>query len=177
MSSYYCRLINRLIGVLAVVIVVAATGLRVDAQMTVDIMPPAGATVVTEVQAGGVQVYTCRASAETYVWTLVGPKALLVNDDGTDFGMHDMGPTWMSKDGSAIVADGAHPVLKVDRINGVPALLLTVRSSTGRGVLTPVRLVRRSDTEGGLPPPTGCDAAHIDTTVARHYSAVYTFYK
>jgi Protein of unknown function (DUF3455) len=37
--------------------------------------------------------------------------------------------------------------------------------------------VRRADTEGGLPPASGCDAAHTGATTAVHYSAVYTFFR
>lgn len=141
-------------------------------------MPPLGATVVREVQGGGVQVYACRPTANgSYPRTLVGPKALLINDDGSTFGMHSAGPTWTADDGSSIKADGAHPLAKVDRPGSVPALLLKVTSSHGSGALSGVRLVRRSDTEAGLPPTTGCDASHANATVASHYSAVYTFYR
>jgi hypothetical protein len=59
----------------------------------------------------------------------------------------------------------------------VPALLLRVTSFHGEGILSGVRFVRRSETEGGLAPATGCDAAHANATTASHYSAVYTFYR
>jgi hypothetical protein len=138
--------------------------------------PPAGAMVVRDVQGGGAQVYACRNTAPaTFGWVLVGPKAVLINDDGTDFGTHSAGPTWTALDGSTIAADGAHPVQKIDRANAVPMLLLAVTSSHGSGVLSGVRFVRRADTMGGLPPTSGCNAQHVDATVARHYSANYTF--
>jgi hypothetical protein len=143
-----------------------------------DVTPPPGAAIVREVQAGGVQVYTCRAGTSgTYHWILSGPKALLINQDGSDFGTHSNGPTWAAVDGSSISADGAHPLEKVDRPDSVPALLLSVTSSRGSGALNGVRLVRRSDTEGGMPPSKGCDAAHENEHIASHYSAVYTFYR
>ncbi len=143
-----------------------------------DIAAPPGAGVVREVQAGGVQIYACRAtSTGTFAWVLTGPKAILVDADGSDFGTHGVGPRWTATDGSAIVADGAHPLAKVERPDGVAALLLSVVSSTGSGVLSGVRFVRRWDTSGGLPPATVCDASSTGATVARHYSAVYTFYR
>jgi Protein of unknown function (DUF3455) len=143
-----------------------------------DLTPPLGATLVREVQAGGAQVYACRAAAEgTYQWTLTGPKALLVNDDGSDFGIHGAGPSWTAADGSSIRADGAHPLAVVKVTGAVPALLLKVVASTGSGALSGVQFVRRADTEGGLPPLTGCDAAHTGATIAVHYSAVYTFFR
>lgn len=143
-----------------------------------EISPPVGASVVREVQAGGVQVYSCRAASDGALgWTLVGPKAVLVNDDGSDFGTHSAGPTWTATDGSSIVGDGAHPLAKIDRTDSVPAMLLAVKTSSGSGILTGVRFVRRSDTEGGVALAAGCDAAHADSTIARRYTAVYTFYR
>jgi hypothetical protein len=156
----------------------ASTSSEAGAQSGSDITPPAGATVVREVQAGGAQVYACRAGANgAYAWTLTGPQAVLINDEGGQFGTHSAGPTWTATDGSSISADGAHPMMKVDRPGAVPALLLNVKSSKGTGVLNGVRYVRRADTEGGLPPAAGCDASHVNATTATHYSAVYTFYR
>src|SRR5581483_11184477 len=143
-----------------------------------DVAAPAGAMLVREVQAGGAQVYACRQAADgSYGWSLVGPNAVLVNADGTTFGTHTAGPTWTASDGSSVVADGAHPVNVVRRPNAVPALLLSVASSNGNGVLTGVRFIRRSDTEGGVAPATGCDAgaARANARAAVHYSAIYSF--
>ncbi len=142
------------------------------------IVPPPGVTVVRHVQAGGAQVYSCKQQPDgTYAWTLVGPKAVLVNDDGTDFGTHTTGPRWTAVDGSSIVAEGANPVARLARPNAVPALVLRVAAAGGSGVLSDVRFVVRDDTEGGVAPATGCDAAHAGATVASHYSATYTFYR
>jgi hypothetical protein len=141
------------------------------------IAQPAGTVAIAEVQGGGAQVYACRAtSAQTFAWKLIGPKAVLVNDDGTDFGTHSAGPTWTAKDGSSIVADGANPIARAESPNSVPELVLRVTSASGNGLLSGARFVVRSNTLGGLPPASGCDAAHLNATVARHYSAVYTFY-
>jgi hypothetical protein len=150
----------------------------VSADPATEPTPPSDAVLVREVQAGGVQVYACRATAAgAFQWVFVGPKAVLINDDGSDFGTHSAGPTWIALDGSMIGADATHPLAKVDRPHSVPALLLAVTSSRGDGVLTGVRFVRRAETEGGLAPAGGCDAAHVDATTASRYSAVYTFYK
>ncbi|HTJ24622.1 MAG TPA: DUF3455 domain-containing protein [Candidatus Limnocylindria bacterium] len=141
------------------------------------ISPPAGATAVREVQGGGAQVYACRAASGSYKWTLVGPNAILVNDDGTRFGFHGNGPHWTADDGSTVRADGAHPLATVKHADAVADLLLKVVSESGSGALTGVRFVRRSDSQGGLPPANGCDAGHVGATAAEHYSAIYTFYR
>jgi hypothetical protein len=123
-------------------------------------------------------VYACRAGAAgAFQWTLIGPKAMLINDDGSDFGTHSAGPTWTAIDGSSISADGSHPLAKIDRPHSVPTLLLAVTSSRGDGILTGVRFVRRAETQGGAAPTAGCDAGHVNTTTASRYSAVYTFYR
>jgi hypothetical protein len=169
--------IRGVVSIAALVVVIGSAGIAYAAD---DDGPaaPAGTSVVREVQAGGAQVYACRASASGgYAWTLAGPKALLINDDGSDFGTHAYGPSWTAADGSTITADGAHPVATVARSQSVPALLLQVTSSRGDGVLSGVRFVRRAQTEGGLPPASGCDAAHVNATTATRYSAVYTFYR
>ena len=156
----------------------AIAAVRVAGAQDAEPSPPPGATVVREVQAGGAQVYACRTSpGGAFAWVLTGPKAILVNDDGSDFGTHSAGPTWTATDGSSISADGAHPLAKVARPQSVPALVLAVTSSHGDGILRSVRFVRRSDTEGGVAPAAGCDEAHRDATVAVHYSAAYTFYR
>ncbi len=171
------RIRSSYLGAIAVGVLWAFVMLTHKAAASSDVAAPAGATVVDEVQAGGAQVYACRENAGSYVWTLVGPQAVLINDDGSPFGTHSAGPTWSSSDGSSITADGAHPLAKTDRSQSVPALVLRVTSSKGTGVLSSVRFVRRWDTEGGLPPNDGCDAAHANVTTASHYSAVYTFYR
>ena len=167
------------VALITLCIAAVSFGVPASAQSSTDLEPaaPADAVVVTEVQAGGAQIYACRRLANAFAWTLVGPEAILVNGDGTNFGTHTAGPAWTALDGSSVVADGAHPLVKLERPGAVPALLLSVVSRTGTGVLTPVRFVRRADTEGGRAPDGGCDAAHAGTTVARHYSAIYTFYR
>jgi hypothetical protein len=153
----------------------AATQSAVSAQQ---ISPPAGASAVREVQGGGAQVYACRAAAGgTYAWKLVGPNAILVNDDGTRFGFHGNGPHWTADDGSTVRADGAHPLAVAKHPGSVPDLLLKVTSASGSGALSGVRFVTRTDSQGGLPPAGGCNAAHAGTTAAEHYSAIYTFYR
>jgi len=122
----------------------ASAGAAADAAPEPEPTPPPGTTLV-RVQAGGAQVYACRSAADgTYQWTLTGPKAPLVNDDGSDFGMHSAGPAWTAVDGSSIRADGAHPLAVVKRTGAVPALMLKVISSNGSGALSGVQFVRRA---------------------------------
>ncbi len=130
-------------------------------------------------------MYQCKAQAgSTFGWVLVGPQAVLQNDDGTTFGSHTPtlgtpapGLEWSAKDGSAIVADRAHPLALVNRAGTLPSLLLATKSVAGGGVLSKVRYVLSTDAQGGRAPDVGCDAAHAGVNVDRHFSAIDTFYR
>lgn len=158
---------------------VIASALLVPAAVCAEtVTVPSDAKLVRQVEGGGAQVYACRVgTGSTYVWTLVGPKAVLINEDGSDFGTHGAGPHWTAVDGSTVVADAAHPLSRVNRPGAVPELVLRVTSETGSGMLAGIRYVSRTDTLGGTPPESGCDAQHVGATIARHYSAVYSFYR
>jgi Protein of unknown function (DUF3455) len=126
----------------------------------------------------GVQIYHCQQQQGTTAWVFVAPEATLYAGTET-VGTHSAGPTWRWKDGSAVMGrvlvnqhapDGA----------SIPWLLLAASpaiDSTPTGVLTHVTYVRRSDTHGGMMPPTGCDARHLGAVARVPYAAVYTFYK
>ncbi len=60
----------------------------------------------------------------------------------------------------------------------IPWLLLEAHT-TGptTGALTPITRIRRSDTHGGTPPGTGCDAAHANAVVRVPDTATYLFHR
>ena len=64
-----------------------------------------------------------------------------------------------------------------DVAESIPWLLLQTHSTGApSGELMGVTLVRRSDTQAGAAPATGCDAAHQDNMLRVPYQATYTFY-
>ena len=139
--------------------------------------PTAGAIIVATAEGRGVQVYACGAQNGSYAWLLQGPEAALYGTSGEKrLGSHSQGPTWTWSDGSAIsgkvIAQTPSP-----KAGSVPWLLLQTQPvGNGNGVLTPVTLVRRSDTEGGAAPVLGCDAQHAGTVLRVPYKATYSFY-
>ncbi len=149
--------------------------------------PTAGAVLVATAEGRGVQVYTCTAQNDNspnsvsqnggYSWILRGPEAVLYAAAGEKrMGTHSDGPTWTWSDGSAltgkVIAQTPSP-----EAGSVPWLLLqTQPTGAGKGVLTPVTLVRRSDTQGGTAPALGCDPAHAGTVLRVPYRATYSFY-
>lgn len=122
------------------------------------------------------QVYTCSRQNEKLLWVFQAPAATLFNAANEAVGEHSAGPVWKWKDGSAIqgtvVRKQPSPTPE-----SIPWLLLSAAPANSvRGTLTPVTWVRRSATQGGNPPTTGCDASHEQAIARVAYSATYTFY-
>ncbi|HET6307572.1 MAG TPA: DUF3455 domain-containing protein [Rhodopila sp.] len=139
------------------------------------VAPPQGARQVLEVQAQGVQVYTCEASANGYHWAFTAPDAWLFDATGRQVGTHFAGPTWQLQDGSKIVG-AVQAQAPSPEPNAVAWLLLRVKSHAGTGLLDNAAFVRRIDTHGGAAPTTGCDATQAKTQARMRYTARYVFY-
>jgi hypothetical protein len=137
--------------------------------------PPQGSTLLLEVEANGVQIYTCESKASTFEWSFKAPEANLFDKQGRQLGIHFAGPTWKMEDGSAIVGD---VVAKGDapEQGAIQWLLLRVKSQEGTGALAQAAFIRRIDTKGGVAPKTGCDASHVSQQARMRYSAVYQFF-
>jgi hypothetical protein len=139
-------------------------------------LPPANAHVKATVVGLGVQMYQCTPQDGSYQWTLEMPEATLF-DPATHqpVGTHGAGPAWTWNDGSAITGKVLQKRPSDDPAN-VPWLLLETHSTgAATGMLADVTLVRRSDTQAGVP-PEGCDAVHQNNVVRVPYQATYTFY-
>ena len=139
--------------------------------------PTAGAVTIATAEGRGVQVYQCTATNGAYAWTLSMPDAALVEpSSGRKVGVHSKGPTWTWTDGSAISGKVIANMPSPDS-NSVPWVLIqTHAEGSTKGLLTPVTLVRRSDTRGGTAPATGCDARHENASARVPYTATYTFF-
>jgi hypothetical protein len=140
-------------------------------------LPPATAAVVYTAEGRGVQIYRCTQQDASHTWVFQSPEATLFDPKThQQLGTHGAGPTWTWKDGSAIAGKVLQKLPSPDP-NSIPWLLLsTTPSGTATGALTSVTLVRRSDTHGGNPPATGCDAQHANAILRVPYTATYTFY-
>ena len=123
----------------------------------------------------GVQIYTCKAAAATYAWTLKAPEATLSDAKGNVIGKHFAGPSWQSNDGSTVVGEALNASPSPDA-GAIPWLVLHAKSQTGSGIMSKVAYIVRTRTEGGVAPATGCDASHADAEVRVPYSAVYLFF-
>jgi hypothetical protein len=138
----------------------AMMGLSARAEPAPASLTPAGAQMVAETTASGVQVYSCEYDAQHRLgWVFRNPSATLYDDSGQSAVAHSAGPTWQAADGSRIVG---HVLARApsDAADSVPQLLLEAKSVGGNGMLTEVRYVQRLDTVGGTMPRRACTTEH-----------------
>lgn len=138
----------------------------------------AGEQLTLEAHATGVQIYECKASKDDpsrFEWVFKAPEADLFDSSGKKIGKHYAGPTWESNDGSKVVGEmkakdpGPDP-------NAIPWLLLSAKSTAGKGVFGQTQLIQRLHTVGGKAPADGCTQAQSGTQTRVPYKATYDFY-
>ena len=122
----------------------------------------------------GVQIYTCGTGG---TWVFTAPEATLYSN-GKIVGTHSAGPRWTWSDGSALTGNVVSSIPSPEPRKNIPSLVLRTTSVPGtNGVLSPIVQVRRTDTQGGVAPSSGCDAAHLGATERVPYTATYSFYR
>ncbi len=157
-------------------------------QVPAQLAAPGSHRAEAKFNASGVQIYRCAPEPKVvsdygstfeppdhYVWTLVAPEALLLDESGKVAGHHYAGPTWEANDGSKIVGKVVAKAAAPDEAS-IPWVLLSatvVQRGDGFGK---VAFVQRLHTNGGSAPATGCsrDAANAEVRVP--YTADYYFY-
>ena len=140
--------------------------------------PPATQVMALEAHAVGVQIYVCsanKADPTRFEWAFKAPKADLFDGDGKKIGKHYAGPTWESNDGSKVIGE------VVTKDNGpaadaIPWLLLTAKSTSGKGIFSQILSIQRLSTVGGKAPAEGCDKAQSGKEARVPYKARYTFF-
>jgi len=148
---------------------------RCPADVPAALNPPADATLEAAFAARGVQIYTCTAPVGgTPAWTLKAPHAVLFKGFDTA-AIHFAGPSWQANDGSLVTGTRTASDPGPDS-TAIPWLLLQASSNTGPGLFADTTWIQRLDTEGGVAPATGCDAAHAGAQVLVPYRASYFFY-
>jgi hypothetical protein len=143
-----------------------------------NLAPPAGAVLLFELAARGVQIYVCEVDpddATAFVWTFQAPAAELLNARGEVVGHHYAGPTWQGQDGSAVVAAVLERAEAPDPA-AIPWLLLAAKAHAGSGALATITHIQRLDTVGGVAPTEGCDEAHAGAEARVPYEATYAFF-
>ena len=139
--------------------------------------PPPNAQLRYTTEGVGVQIYHCTAQSGSFQWVFDQPEATLFDPTTKqEVGTHGAGPTWTWKDGSSITGKVLQKQASTDPL-AIPWLLLETKASgEASGALTGIVFVRRSNTQAGMAPATGCDAQHQDNILRVPYEATYTFY-
>jgi hypothetical protein len=137
--------------------------------------PPAGATLLLELVADGVQIYACEMKDGHSEWSFKAPEAALFDRQGRQVGSHFGGPTWRLDDGSAVVGE---VMTRADapEAGSIPWLLLRAKSHEGNGPLSGVAYIRRAETKGGAAPKAACNPDQGSPPARMRYSAVYQFF-
>lgn len=142
------------------------------------IAPARGESLAFSVAARGVQVYECRSAAPgaAPAWQFVAPDAQLFDARGHRIGEHGAGPHWQAFDGSRLDA-----VVKAradaPRDGAIPWLLLSAQASGRTGSFTGVSSIQRINTQGGVAPAEGCDAASVGRIARVPYTADYRLFR
>lgn len=132
---------------------------------------PEGSKLVSHMYAKGAQIFRWSGTA----WVFAGPSAVLYSDAaGNDqVGIHYVGPTWESNDGSTV--RGSSPVPCTVDPNAIPWLRLIGTPGETPGIFRRVTSIQRVNTVGGMIPTTPGTTPGEEKQVP--YTAEYYFYR
>ena len=144
------------------------------------LVAPPDQEVFLEALASGSQVYECvpkAGSPGTFEWTFRAPEAQLTSRTlGSDLGKHYAGPTWEAPDGSRVLGEVKERA-PASEPNAIPWLLLSAKSTFGKGVFAQTKSIQRVATKGGVTPTDPCAAANVNQFARVPYTATYYFYR
>jgi hypothetical protein len=146
-----------------------------DVSIPAQIKPPSGNNPVLTVHAKGDQIYQCSLNGGVYSWLLQAPDAKLFDAQGQVVGNHYSGPVWEYKEGSRVVGRVLNKI-EIAPGSSISWLLVEVVSHKGNGLFADVKFINRINTNGGLPPLSGCDSNHLGAERRVAYTADYIFY-
>ena len=155
-------------------ILIGTAGFVAKADQTA-VEPPQGSAPLLEVRAEGVQIYICESKQAGFEWKYKMPEANLFDKQGRQIGIHIDGPSWKMDDGSEVAGEVVARA-EAPEPGAIQWLLLRAKSHQGSGILSQATFIRRTDTRGGEPPKTGCDASQLSQMARMRYSAIYQFF-
>ncbi|MDD5274736.1 MAG: DUF3455 domain-containing protein [Methylovulum sp.] len=144
-------------------------------QIPEQIKVPDGHTAFLTVHAKGDQIYQCTVNQGSYLWQIQAPDARLFDNQGQIVGKHFKGPVWEYKEGSRVQGK---IMAKADMApsSAITWLLVKVVGHKGDSPFAKTSFINRINTQGGLPPVSGCDANHLGGERRVAYTADYVFY-
>lgn len=162
-------------------LILLLTGCASTEIMQVPLVPanlsvPANQVLALELDASGVQIYTCSESKPgQFEWTFKAPEADLFDHSGHRIGKHYAGPTWEGVDGSKVIAEVKSRNESPDQ-NAIPWLLLKAKANEGQGLFSQVASIQRINTAAGKAPQEACNHAKLGSIARIDYRASYYFY-
>jgi len=148
--------------------------------LTESIRVPAGNVVALETTGVGVLNYECRANVAAtgqVGWTLVTPKADLIDRTGKTVGTYSGPPaTWTHMDGSTVTG------MQIAIAPAVGANNIAIQLSRGTpgmnaGAMQGVTYIQRINTKGGQDITKACSSVDIGDKLTLPYQADYIFWK
>ena len=141
---------------------------------------PAGHVVALETTGVGVLNYECRtnvAGTGQIGWTLVSPKADLIDRTGKTVGTYSGPPaTWTHIDGSSVIGTQL-AIAPVVGSNNIALQLSKGASAMTSGALQNISYIQRVNTKGGQDLTRACGQADIGDKLTLPYQADYIFWK
>lgn len=141
---------------------------------------PAGNVVALETTGVGVLNYECRANVAAtgqIGWTLVSPKADLIDRTGKNIGNYSGPPAlWTHNDGSTVVGTqiAIAPALGS---NNIAVQLSKGTPGMNAGAMQNVTYIQRINTKGGQDISKACGPSDIGDKLTLPYQADYIFWK
>ncbi|MDP2903258.1 MAG: DUF3455 domain-containing protein [Methylovulum sp.] len=147
-----------------------------DVSIPEQIKVPAGHHPVLTAHAKGEQIYECSLKKGAYDWQIQAPDAQLFDDQGQIIGKHYEGPVWEYKEGSRVQGKIINRA-DMSPSKAIAWLLVEIVGRKGDGPFSKASFINRINTQGGLPPVTGCEGNHLGQEKRVSYSADYIFYQ
>lgn len=147
-----------------------------EAELPDAIKVPGGHQAFLSVHAQGEQIYQCQGKDGGYLWQIQAPDARLYDDQGRIVGKHYEGPVWEYREGSRVQGK---ILARFDKSveSAIAWLLVEIVGHRGHSVFAETRYIQRINTQGGLPPDSGCDGNHLGREKRVAYTADYVFYR
>lgn len=141
---------------------------------------PAGNVVALETTGVGVLNYECRANVAAsgqLGWTLVTPKADLIDRTGKTVGTYSGPPaTWVHNDGSTVIGTQVAIAPAVGG-NNIAVQLSKGASGMAAGAMQNITYIQRVNTKGGQDLSKACGPADVGDKLTLPYQADYIFWK
>ena len=141
---------------------------------------PAGNVVALETTGVGVLNYECRpnvAASGQMGWTLVSPKADLIDRTGKTIGNYSGPPaTWTHNDGSTVIGTQM-AIAPTTGGNNIALQLSKGAPGMNAGAMQNVTYIQRINTKGGQDLSKACGPSDVGDKLTLPYQADYVFWK